>query len=406
MMPISKLHKHKEHDVIPATCNSQDQEEQRTGFTGKLNSPEEHRFLELKLLNGCFKERGVKHHVYSLPYDKTERRGISVGIRLDQRCQQSGFRRTPSKKFYQKNFKDKKNRVSGNFTSDTEEMNYTAKDLVENLKNGKYKNITVLTGAGISVNAGIPDFRSPKIGLYATLKEKYGMDDPTEIFSLQRFIKDPTLFYNFFREQDWNSYSPTLTHYFIGLLDYKGLLNVNYTQNIDALELKAGISKEKVVAAHGNMSGAHCPKCGQSKNIKTFEEYVKRGKIWRCNKCKCPIKPTVVFFGESLPTEFSESMDKIKESDLGIIIGTSLAVSPFNSLPEIFPRDTSIVTINREPIKHIPALGRPKCITLEGDCDDVISNLIKDLGWEQEFKEFIAAQKEVVEHLKSLEGKI
>lgn len=123
-----------------------------------------------------------------------------------------------------------------------------------------YRNITILTGAGISVSAGIPDFRSPKIGLYATLKEKYDMDDPSEIFNLDTFLSNPEMFYDFAKEFNWDEYEPTPTHYFISFLNKKGLLQMNFTQNIDCLELKSGLPEEKLVAAHGNLSAAHCPK--------------------------------------------------------------------------------------------------------------------------------------------------
>lgn len=127
-----------------------------------------------------------------------------------------------------------------------------------------YRKIIVLTGAGISVSAGIPDFRSPKIGLYATLKKKYDMDDPSEIFSLQKFFDSPELFYDFAKEFDWTKYDPTPTHYFISFLNHKNLLDMNFTQNIDCLELKAGIPESKIVAAHGDLSGVKCPRCHAS----------------------------------------------------------------------------------------------------------------------------------------------
>mmetsp|Transcript_17382 Transcript_17382/g.19494 ORF Transcript_17382/g.19494 Transcript_17382/m.19494 type:complete len:250 (-) Transcript_17382:450-1199(-) len=138
-----------------------------------------------------------------------------------------------------------------------EEKAFTREEFIQKLKNGDYKRIALLTGAGISVSAGIPDFRSPKTGLYATLKGKYDMDDPAEIFSLKTFLEKPEIFYDFAKELDWDKYIATPTHYFIGFLHHKGLLDINFTQNIDGLELKAGIPEEKVVAAHGNLTGAH-----------------------------------------------------------------------------------------------------------------------------------------------------
>lgn len=263
-----------------------------------------------------------------------------------------------------------------------------------------YRKVTILTGAGISVSAGIPDFRSPKTGLYATLKEKYDMDDPTEIFSLDTFLKKPELFYDFSKEFNWDEYDPTPTHYFIGLLHKKGLLGLNFTQNIDCLERKAGVPGEKIIPAHGDLSAAHCPKCKSSASLENFKSHVKEGKIYYCEKCKdIPIKPSVVFFGENLPKSFFTSIPVIEESDLGIIIGTSLVVTPFNALPTMYSKDANVVTINLEPIYHISRLHEPSALFLEGKCDDVIQGLVNDLGWAEEFEEF---QKECKEKLSKM----
>lgn len=107
--------------------------------------------------------------------------------------------------------------------------NFNFDKLIAGLKEGTYKKILVLTGAGISVSAGIPDFRSPKIGLYATLKGKYDIDDPSDIFNIEYFKSNPEVFYDFSKEFDWTKYDPTPTHYFIKLLNEKGLLYMNMT---------------------------------------------------------------------------------------------------------------------------------------------------------------------------------
>jgi NAD-dependent SIR2 family protein deacetylase len=195
-----------------------------------------------------------------------------------------------------------------------------------------------LTGAGISVTAGIPDFRSPKIGLYAILKEKFDMKDPTEIFSISTFLERPEIFYEFAREYDMDKYDPTLTHYFISYIHNRlKLMSMYYTQNIDGLELKAGLPSSIIVPAHGNSNGARCPKCKMSKDIKKFKENVEKGTIYYCEECgDVPVKPNIVFFGEQLPNCFHENLDILKKSDLGIIVGSSMVVSPFNILPTLY----------------------------------------------------------------------
>lgn len=252
-----------------------------------------------------------------------------------------------------------------------------------------------MTGAGISVSAGIPDFRSPKIGLYATLKERYDMDDPSEIFSLDKFFESPELFYDFAKEFDWTKYDPTPTHYFISFLSHKNILDMNFTQNIDCLELKAGIPEEKVIAAHGDLSGVHCPKCKVRASLDEFKKHVSEGTIYYCEKCnKVPIKPTVVFFGENLPPKFFNHLPLIKDCDLGIVIGSSLVVSPFNALPGMFSETANMVTINMESITHIKKLDDDSSCFLKGKCDEVILELLNDLGWKEEFDQFVKDAKE------------
>lgn len=119
----------------------------------------------------------------------------------------------------------------------------TYESLIEGLKEGKFKNIVVLTGAGISVSAGIPDFRSPGSGLYANL-QKYNLTRPEDLFTLSFFNQKPEVFYEFAKEFNMERFDATPTHYFIRLLQEKGVLSVNLTQNIDNLEAKAGIKED------------------------------------------------------------------------------------------------------------------------------------------------------------------
>lgn len=188
------------------------------------------------------------------------------------------------------------------------------------------------------MSAGIPDFRSPKIGLYAILKEKFDMSDPTEIFSISTFLENPKIFYEFAKEYDMDKYEPTLTHYFISYVHKRlKLLDMYFTQNIDSLEEKAGLPSSKIVAAHGNSSGAKCPKCKKSKSVDKFKEKVRNEEIYYCEECgDVPIKPNIVFFGENLPGSFFDNMEKLSDSDLGIIVGSSMVVSPFNALPTLY----------------------------------------------------------------------
>ena len=131
---------------------------------------------------------------------------------------------------------------------------------MKGLKEGKYRKILVMTGAGISVSAGIPDFRSPGTGLYSQLAE-YNLPRPEAIFDLDYFKESPEAFYKFAQNFDLTKHNATPTHYFIKMLQDKGVLWRNMTQNIDNLEEKTGMDMGAVIQAHGANRGAACSKC-------------------------------------------------------------------------------------------------------------------------------------------------
>ena len=123
---------------------------------------------------------------------------------------------------------------------------FTYQTLVEGLKENRFKKILVMTGAGISVSAGIPDFRSPGTGIYDNLQE-YDLPQPEALFQIDYFLQKPEPFYKFAQNFDLTKYNATPTHYFIKLLQDKGLLWKNMTQNIDNLEENTGMNMEGVV---------------------------------------------------------------------------------------------------------------------------------------------------------------
>jgi NAD-dependent SIR2 family protein deacetylase len=128
------------------------------------------------------------------------------------------------------------------------------------------KKLIVMTGAGISTAAGIPDFRSPGSGLYSNLM-KYNLPFPEAIFDIVYFRKHPDAFYTLAKELFPGEFKPTKCHFFIKLLEEKGVLLRNYTQNIDMLERIAGVSDQMLVEAHGSFLGAKC--VGRSVKIET-----------------------------------------------------------------------------------------------------------------------------------------
>ncbi|KAF4818111.1 NAD-dependent protein deacetylase hst1 [Colletotrichum tropicale] len=290
----------------------------------------------------------------------------------------------------------------------------TVDDAVELLN--KSQNIIVLTGAGISTSLGIPDFRS-KGGLYSQL-EHLGLNDPQEVFDISVFKQDPTIFYTVAKDilPSTNRFTPT--HAFISMLQKKGKLLTNYTQNIDNLEAKAGISADKMVQCHGSFATATCVQCGFKCVGDDIFPDIKAGKIPRCPRCiqnlrpngstkrkrsagterkrrrfssddsttddeyDIPsagvMKPDITFFGEALPDEFSRRLtehdrDKV---DLVIVIGTSLKVTPVSEIVSWLPGNIPQIYISRQAVSHINF-----DIDLLGDCDVVVSELCRRAGW-------------------------
>ena len=148
----------------------------------------------------------------------------------------------------------------------------------------KAKNIIVLTGAGISTSLGIPDFRSKDTGLYTNL-EHLGLSDPQEVFDIEVFREDPSIFYSIAKDilPATNKFSPT--HAFINLLQEKDKLLTNFSQNIDNLESKAGVLPEKLIQCHGSFATATCVKCKHKVSGDEIYDELKAGKVAKCSRC-------------------------------------------------------------------------------------------------------------------------
>jgi len=248
--------------------------------------------------------------------------------------------------------------------------------------------IVVLTGAGVSVSCGIPDFRS-RNGVYARLAVDFpDLPDPQSMFDINYFLKDPRPFFKFAKEIYPGQFKPSPSHRFIKMLEKKKKLLRNYTQNIDTLEREAGI--ENVVECHGSFSTATCTKCSHKVSCEQIREDVFQQKIPICSVClsnglpetDCGVmKPDIVFFGEGLPDTFHDSMKKDKdECDLLIVIGSSLKVRPVALIPNILPGHVPQILINRERLSNMKF-----DVELLGDSDVIIDQLCHMLGedWDE-----------------------
>jgi NAD-dependent SIR2 family protein deacetylase len=267
----------------------------------------------------------------------------------------------------------------------------------------KAMNVVVLSGAGVSVSCGIPDFRS-KGGIYETVLNRYGLSEPEAIFDLDEFKMDPTLFFSFAKDiMPSGDITPSPTHYFIAELDRRGKLLRNYSQNIDGLEHRAGISPERVVLCHGSFLTATCMRktCKWKVDGADIFADVHAGRVPQCPVCSCVkrkssevsdddeldepggdqssvLKPDIVFFGESLPPSVAENLDDdIRKADLVLVLGTSLKVAPVARIPQQFPNSVPRLLVNRELV------GYNFDVELLGDCDLVVREVCRSLGWRE-----------------------
>lgn len=209
------------------------------------------------------------------------------------------------------------------------------------------KHISVLTGAGVSTDCGIPDFRS-KNGLYNAMDEKYAEYQPEYLLSHDCFLREPKIFYGFYKENmDCRAYGPGPVHKWLARLEQSGKRVSIATQNIDGLHSKAGSSE--VYEIHGSMNRCHCTKCGRAFGPDSI--FNSKELIPRCPDCKSVgfIRPDIVLYNEPLPMNtYDDAYHAVRDSDLMLVMGTSLTVHPACDLPCEFQGD-NLVIMNNQP---------------------------------------------------------
>lgn len=156
--------------------------------------------------------------------------------------------------------------------------------VVQAFKAGRFKSIVTMVGAGISTSAGIPDFRSPSSGLYHNL-QKFNLPYPEAIFELDYFRENPQAFFKLAKDLYPGTFKPTPSHYFVKLLQDKGLLLRHYTQNIDTLERIAGVENEKLVEAHGTFYTNHCVDCKKEYSMEWAKKEIFADNVPTCTSC-------------------------------------------------------------------------------------------------------------------------
>ncbi|KAF5246044.1 hypothetical protein FAUST_1455 [Fusarium austroamericanum] len=253
------------------------------------------------------------------------------------------------------------------------------------IKSGRSKNIVVLTGAGISTAAGIPDFRSPGTGLYANLA-RLNLPYAEAVFDISYFREHPEPFYVLANELYPGKFHPTVSHAFIALLARKNLLQMLFTQNIDCLERVAGVPSDRIIEAHGSFAKQRCIECKEEYPDDKMKEHVFGGKVPHCDKegCKGLVKPDIVFFGEPLPKAFDNNTFQVAMADLVLVAGTSLSVYPFAALPGLAQEGKPRVLFNMEQVGQLGS--RSDDVIELGDCDAGIRKFADELGWRDELE--------------------
>jgi len=192
--------------------------------------------------------------------------------------------------------------------------------------------IVVFTGAGISTESGIPDFRGPD-GLWTKV-------DPSD-FTYQKFVGDREV-----RKRIWQlntttgfafgDVEPNAAHRAIAELEKLGKLDCVITQNVDGLHQKAGNSEDKVLQLHGNMQWVKCIGCGVRHRFEEVRQWIEGGvEVPECLQCGGILKPDAVFFGEAMPVRETAEAERCSSScDLCIVIGSTLVVYPAGLMPQ------------------------------------------------------------------------
>lgn len=199
-------------------------------------------------------------------------------------------------------------------------------------------NYTVIfTGAGMSTESGLPDFRSSNQGLW---RQK----NPSEIASTEALNNNVNDFTEFYRERvlGVKEYTPHKGHHILVEWEKQGIIQSIITQNVDGFHQLAG--SNRIAELHGTLQNLHCQLCGK---IYDSNEYIK--KEYHCN-CGGILRPSIVLFGETLPEEaFQLALSEAQRADLFIVLGSSLSVTPANQFPLIAKESgAKLVIVNQE----------------------------------------------------------
>jgi NAD-dependent deacetylase len=235
------------------------------------------------------------------------------------------------------------------------------------------RSVVALTGAGISVPSGIPDFRTPRTGLWENV-------NPMEVAHIDAFRGDPVRFWRFYGERfaTLGEKQPNGAHHALVALEGQGLLDGVITQNIDMLHRVAGT--RELVEVHGSIATCSCPTCGGHIGLEDVLARLARAQdgVPRCDACDGPLKPNVVLFGEMLDEgTLGRARELCEGADVLLCIGSSLEVHPVAGLPLLTRRRGGAVAILTQGATPLDEIATVRC---GGDVVEELEALVGVLG--------------------------
>jgi len=232
------------------------------------------------------------------------------------------------------------------------------------------RRVVALTGAGVSVPSGIPDFRTPGEGMWANV-------DPMEVAHIDVFERDPARFWSYYRPrfQALGDKEPNAAHEALAELERRGLLEGVITQNIDRLHRAAG--SREVVEVHGSIETSTCRECGTAYGVDEVEALFDADGVARCPGCDGAVKPDVVLFGELLPEAAMRRAQELAEgADLMLCVGSSLVVHPVAGLPALtLERGGRLAIVTKGPTPY----DGEAAVKLDGEVDAELGALLAAL---------------------------
>ncbi len=236
---------------------------------------------------------------------------------------------------------------------------------------GEAGSAVALTGAGVSVPSGIPDFRTPETGLWAKV-------DPMEVAHIDVFERDPARFWSYYRPRfaSLGDKRPNAAHEALAELERRGLIEGVVTQNIDRLHQAGGSAN--VVEVHGSIETSSCSRCAASFEIERVEGLFDERGVPVCPECGGAVRPDVVLFGELLPeSAMTRARDLAERADLMLCVGSSLAVHPAAGLPQLtLERGGRLAIVTKGPTPY----DEDAELKLEGEVDAELTALVAALS--------------------------